>query len=540
MIKNPSPELLKKITTDRTIRAALARESHQWFFRLYLGHYIKYPSAPFHDELFAITENNKIRNAVIVAFRGSGKTTIMTLSHPIWAILGKQQKKCVLILGHTIYQARIYMKNIKEEFETNEVLKDDLGPFREEDEWQAFSLVLPKYNARIICASYEQGIRGLRHRQYRPDLIICDDVEDLESVRTLEGRDKVYQWFTGDVIPAGDQNTKVVVIGNLLHEDSLIMRLKKKIEEKQFDGIFREYPFMDNKGKVLWPGKFSTPESIEAEKRKIGDEIAWQREYMLRIIPEEGQVVHPEWIQFYEKLLELTPWAEHRFAAVSVDLAISERDSSNYTAILSAEVYGYRENLKIYFLPQLTNERLTFPETVERIKMMAASFGSPPKIFIEDVGYQKALIQKLESDGLKVEGFTPHGQDKRARLSLTTHLIQSGHVLFPRKGVEKLIQQLVGFGVEKYDDLTDSFSMLVLKVMESDNGGRFCFLRIDGRDFPSSSPTAPNNDKPKPENPKLGLLPEKILPPTEAEIKKAERELDLEIHRRDVERGERL
>jgi phage terminase large subunit-like protein len=60
-----------------------------------------------------------------------------------------------------------------------------------------------------------------------------------------------------------------------------------------------------------------------------------------------------------------------------------------------------------------------------------------------------------------------HGQDKRARLALTTALIKSGVVQFPRKGAERLIQQLTGFGIEKYDDLADAFAILVLKTMQA-------------------------------------------------------------------------
>jgi len=72
--------------------------------------------------------------------------------------------------------------------------------------------VIPKFNARLIAASSEQSIRGLRHGAYRPDLIICDDVEDLNSVKTNESRDKTYAWLTGDVIPLGDLNTKIISI----------------------------------------------------------------------------------------------------------------------------------------------------------------------------------------------------------------------------------------------------------------------------------------------------------------------------------------
>ena len=44
-------------------------------------------------------------------------------------------------------------------------------------------------------------------------------------------------------------------------------------------------------------------------------------------------------------------------------------------------------------------------------------------------------------------------------------MIQSARVLFPKRGAEKIIQQIVGFGSEKYDDLADAFAMLVLHAM---------------------------------------------------------------------------
>jgi predicted phage terminase large subunit-like protein len=56
----------------------------------------------------------------------------------------------------------------------------------------------------------------------------------------------------------------------------------------------------------------------------------------------------------------------------------------------------------------------------------------------------------------------PGSQDKRSRIVLTAHHVKSGKVLFPRQGAEQLIQQLVHFGVEKYDDLADAFANLVL------------------------------------------------------------------------------
>src|SRR3990167_7911323 len=83
--------------------------------------------------MFYLSEEQDIRNLFIVAFRGSAKSTIFTTSYPVWAILGKQQKKFVLILCQTQAQAKQHMMNLRRELESNTLLKNDLGPFKEED-----------------------------------------------------------------------------------------------------------------------------------------------------------------------------------------------------------------------------------------------------------------------------------------------------------------------------------------------------------------------------------------------------------------------
>jgi hypothetical protein len=87
------PEELNKIIKDQTTRTNLTRECHYWFFQIYFTHYMKYKSAVFQKELFALTEDTTQKNVVVEAFRGSSKTTIMGTSYSIWSILGVQQKK---------------------------------------------------------------------------------------------------------------------------------------------------------------------------------------------------------------------------------------------------------------------------------------------------------------------------------------------------------------------------------------------------------------------------------------------------------------
>lgn len=475
--------LNNQIIQKPNFRKELARKNHMWFFNLYFSEYVKYETAPFQKQLFLITEDPTVKMAVICAFRNSGKSTIFTLSYPIWAILGEPKKKFVILLSQTQQQARLHLTNIKRELESNDVLRNDLGPFHEEsDEWGSVSLVIPKHNARITAASCEQSIRGMRHAAHRPDLIIADDVEDLSSVKTKEGRDKIFNWFTGEVIPCGDQTTQVIVVGNLLHEDSLLMRLKNLIENNKLDGVFKAFPLVDQNDRILWLGKFPNMEAIGALKRVVGNEIAWQREYLLRIVPDVERVVHTNWIQYYDKL-PVIPGNDYSYTGTGIDLAISLKDTADYTAMVTARVYGYESKMKIYILPNPINERLDFPQTLEKVQFLSKAVspdGRHTELYIEEVGYQGALIQALDRQGYVVEGVKVANQDKRARLALVTFMIKSGQVLFPKEGCEALISQLVNFGIEKHDDLADAFAILLLKIMDKNEPMvEFCFVGCD-------------------------------------------------------------
>ena len=466
------PEILKLILKDRKTMTAITRRSFFYFLYIYFGRYIRYPIAPFHFKMIEIAQNENIKRAAVMSFRDSAKSTILNTAYSLWAIMGTPQKKHVIIASQTQQRAKDHLMNIRKEIEGNQLLSENLGPFREtEDRWHASTLIIPNYGARITAVSTEEDIRGLREGPHRPDLIIADDIEDSSSVKTREGRDKTFNWFTGELIPMGEIDTKVIVLGNFLHQDSVISRLEELINKEKMKGVFLRVPLVDKNNNITWPGKFPSLKAVEELKQSIGNEITWQRDFLLCAIPDDYQVIHPEWIHYYDEL----PRERYLYLKIGVDLAITQKDSSDYTAMVAGKVYDHDGKLYIYILPNPINERLDFPQTVERCKLLQKSFedGDYPEFLVEEVGYQKALTDTLSKEGIPAEGVQINGQDKRTRLSLTTHLIQSGKVLFPRKGAERLIEQLVGFGVERHDDLVDAFTILVTKMMLGAVAGHF-------------------------------------------------------------------
>jgi hypothetical protein len=400
----------EEISKDRNVRREVARQSHLMFFHLYFPHYVRFPIAEFQKDIFRITEDQSNKLACIVAFRGSGKSTLVTFSYSLWATLGIQRKKFVLIICQTQAQARQHMANLKFELESNKLLKSDLGPFHEDQgsgEWAISSLVFHNTGARIMIASVDQSIRGIRHREYRPDLLILDDVEDMGSAKTMESRTKLFDWFTREIVPLGDVGTRTIIVGNLLHEDSLVMKLRNLIDRGDLRGTYCWFPFLDEFGNSLWPGKFDSKEKIEELRQSVANELAWRQEYLLEIISDSTRVIHPEWIHRYKQL----PLANYRGAFIGMDLAISEREKADKTAMVVARAFGYGADMRIFIMPNPVNERMDFPTSFERAKSLSSAMdiGRKAHMYIEDNAYQRALPQMLQQAGYPATGVGSQG-----------------------------------------------------------------------------------------------------------------------------------
>jgi len=120
-------------------------------------------------------------------------------------------------------------------------------------------------NIYLLGRSRGQKIRGIKYRQYRPQVIIADDLEDLDWVRKKENRDKTERWFNSEVVPAQDElKCKMILIGNFLHNDALMARIKKR-------NLYRvmEFPLITDDGVITWKGKYPNQEAIEKKKKNV-------------------------------------------------------------------------------------------------------------------------------------------------------------------------------------------------------------------------------------------------------------------------------
>lgn len=435
---------------------------------VYLRHYFTVEPADFHFLLANILSDPSEELLLIIGFRGCAKSTFAILGDPLYNAL-EHLADFIVIAGDTTTQTQMNIANVRYELETNPLILEDYGMmFNTDKNWSQDKLMLNN-GVLVLGRSRGQKMRGLRHRQHRPQRVIVDDAEDLEWTKKKENRDKTERWLNSEVIPAQQEDkSKLVIIGNLLHQDALMMRLKRK---KRGDGrsLFKllEFPLFDKNGKCTWRGKYPDDAAVQKQREKIGSASAWSREYLLKIVAEEDQVIKETDIHRYDtKILDQRddngmlkfPILD---GGVGNDLAISEKQSADCTAMVAGKIVMLDGKKRILVMPNPVNKRMGFDATLKEAATVNAKMPYGTKWYVEDTGYQRAAIEKMGKAGLTVYSMRPI-TDKKARFETISPFIIDGTILFPEFGCEELINQMLDFGSAEHDDLLDALVYLVM------------------------------------------------------------------------------
>jgi hypothetical protein len=195
------------------------------------------------------------------------------------------------------------------------------------------------------------------------------------------GLSKSTRWPHSEIMPGMDaRKGKLVVIGNLLHMDALLSRLRAP--GTGFKSL--EFPLIDKDGNCTWPAMCPTDQSLKDKERDMGP-ISWQREMLLKIVAEDEAVIRPEDIHYYDA----RPNGVAAMKGHGIDLAISQKEGADYTAIVSGEVLYVEDTPKIFIRPSPYNEHVTFHDRLKRVRAIPGEMGGANLFFVEDVAYQK-------------------------------------------------------------------------------------------------------------------------------------------------------
>lgn len=478
----------------RADRLARASTDFTFFCEWYLKEYFFCPPADYQRILYDVIQTReltpdqcrRLTSLVPKAFRGTfrprkgirgivdveprqhGKSTRMTFAYPLWCLLFKKVW-FVIIIGASRDDAEGQMDNIKFALETNERILADFPPQTPEGSGRTWSKShLQLANGTAVLARGKGGsMRGLRHKQHRPDLVIVDDTfKDQESGSSLI-RDKVYKWFSRTVIPLGD-SALFVVVNTITNEDDLPSRLLDDIRCGRKDNwiglrFSAECPPLpgEDHGRPLWPERYSW-EDLKAKQREVGS-IAYAIEYLSEPLSDEDRIFKSAWI------------VRARAADIprglkiygGVDPATGAHDQSAMVTIGVDKAGG-----KIYVLHVAGKTMSTDAFTRQIIDSYRVYHHR--RIVMETVQFQAVykdiIVRQAWGEGLKIplRGMTPGRASKTVRLMSISPLVENGILVFG-PGAEALIDQLVGYPAAGYDDLCDALYYAV-KASEGRGG----------------------------------------------------------------------
>ncbi|MDO8137737.1 MAG: hypothetical protein Q6354_08865, partial [Candidatus Brocadiales bacterium] len=319
-----------------------AWDSPEALARRYLAHYLTAPPAPFHKELYSLmTSRESNKREAIAAPRGHGKSVLMSLVFPLWA-LATGRKRFILIISSTSNIAEGFLASIIRELEENPLLRRDFGDLVGREKWTDRE-ILTSTEIRVCAKGTNSGLRGMRSFQSRPDLIICDDIEDDESVQSSEQRKKLESWFYGSVLNLPGPQGDAFIIGTVLHHDSLLGKLLRKWKGLRYQALSQD-------GSVLWPDYYDRErlEKIrqgDGEKEGIGT-IAFQCEYQNNPISPDEQLIREEWVRYYRREdIE----GQELLIVTALDPALGGGSGGDFSALVTVG-YSPKADGRIYVL----------------------------------------------------------------------------------------------------------------------------------------------------------------------------------------------
>lgn len=134
----------------------------------------------------------------------------------------------------------------------------------------------------IIMKAFGQGtqLRGTLIKNKRPDIMIFDDVESLDTNSSEEQQKKLDAWCMGTAFKAMASYGVIVFIGNMISETTLLARLSKVEAWRPtvFGAIIRHNGVLQ----PLWPGRWTLEALLSdyASYRVVGTGHVWEAEMM--------------------------------------------------------------------------------------------------------------------------------------------------------------------------------------------------------------------------------------------------------------------
>lgn len=351
--------------------------------------------------------------------RSSGKSFQWSYAFVLWRLwsyckpvswrqntIDNQNRKETCYITNNFTLAKVQVKKVREEIETNDLIAEKLNPNGKASIGETG--ITTETGSLLHVRGKDSMIRGLH-----VGAVLCDDMPDESSLYSDEQREKLKELLKGTIEPIVEPYGYFIVCGTPYSSapNELYQVLKA---DKRFYCF--EYPVIFPDGRPLAPDRY-TFDQILAKKEELGT-IVFNREYL--VVPiSDSSTIFP-----YEYLMRSTIGMENiRFATsiddypiklqrvhIGVDFAVSGNIGADYTVY---SVWGVDSMKNYYLLTYYRQKGMSHNEQIDKIVQLDRLF-RPNKIVCESNGFQSILSALARERGLKnIETFTTTEGNKK-------------------------------------------------------------------------------------------------------------------------------
>lgn len=320
----------------------------------------------------------------------------------------------VIPISDTHDQAKLHLGALKSALEESEII-NWIYPDLKGSNWGEERIVVNSLQGEVLILARGAGmkIRGLRFKQYRPQLAIIDDLENSELVYSADRRKKLKSWFDNDLEPAFDRyNKNIVFIGTVLHYHSLLKQVLDK-QGKYTSWNTRIYKALTDDGISLWEDRFSAEYlrgmRDDPQNPDYVGSIVFAQEFQNEPQDDKDRIIKLEWIKDYEFKMEYLAWPGEdetdkkkryikenftmRFAGF--DPAISEKESADNCSLYVAGLE--KDTAKEKMLDLIVKKEGDINKQRDFICDKVVEWGVDV-LGIESVAYQRGLYNIVKAE----------------------------------------------------------------------------------------------------------------------------------------------
>lgn len=400
-----------------------------------------------HNELNRFLLSSTKKRKLILMPRGHLKTSIVTVGLTIQHLL-KDPNTTILIANAVWDNARNILFEVKDYLSTKTKLPYLYGRF-ESSRWNQDEIAIkqrkkPNKTPSVSTAGADKAITGQHYK-----IIIADDIVNRQTISTEEQRLKTKKFYS-DLLSVLEPDGVLYIVGTRWHDGDLYGDILRESKDK-FDVYIRKAV---EDGNVIFPKKFS--HEILADLKKDKGSYEFNAQYMNDPIGEDNE-------HFHKPIRYWTELGENPKHTITVDLAISEKDSADYTVVMDCAMTQSNQLCVVEY----SRKRMSPLDTIEKIFEMVLKYGVK-KVGIEAVAYQRALIKILEEEVRKRNIFfeivplnMPQGKNsagKFSRIMMLQPRWESGNLLL-KQGMVELEEEIMRFPIGEHDDIIDALSM---------------------------------------------------------------------------------